>query len=270
MVGIALNYCHLCKQDFVSKHALHQHVCTSPRHWPCNKCPFRGQSRAELMHHYRETSCLIVCEGCDGGAGAGWEPDSPEYWEHIARDHVCAECGRHFQNESNLQHHLLTHREANIKCLACDRKFTTYGGMIIHLEWGTCVSGINALDLNKSAAICFQWRKWIDKIYRQDLLQHTPFEPGVYPFKCPTCEAPLPKLSSLFMHVASPACSQGENGKMMKKLKRWLWKRHHFGQHDKRRRNTIADHSLVAALGGLSLQHKDAGLTDAFGGLSFQ
>ncbi|KAF2118182.1 hypothetical protein BDV96DRAFT_569423 [Lophiotrema nucula] len=140
-------------------------------------------------------------------------------------------CGRFFSDASHLQHHEITHRDANIKCYGCHRYFTTYGGMIIHLEAGTCPSGIDVYDLNKSAARCFQWRKWIDKSYRSDLLYHVPIGQGEFPYKCPTCDAGLPKLSSLFMHVASPACAQTLNSWPITKLKRWLKNQHRGGLH---------------------------------------
>ncbi|KAF2253242.1 hypothetical protein BU26DRAFT_477300 [Trematosphaeria pertusa] len=231
MVGIALYHCTRCDRPFVHAEALYQHLSSSQAHWPCTECGFDGPHRADLMSHYRKTGCRHVCEGCSGGAGFGWVNDSPEYWEHVAREHVCTVCGRHFGSESNLQHHAITHRNATIKCLACDRRFTTYGGMIIHLEAGTCASGIDMLDLNKSAAMCYQSRKWVFKEFRNGLREHIAPAPAECPFKCPTCEAGLPKLSSLFMHVASPSCGQGINGGAMKKLKRWLWKRHHAGYH---------------------------------------
>ncbi|KAF1951915.1 hypothetical protein CC80DRAFT_189314 [Byssothecium circinans] len=201
---------------------------SSPHGRPsCAVCRFEAYDRARLLNHYREEGCLVVCEGCSGGAGKGWVRDSPEYWEHVSREHVCTECGRHFNSDSNLRHHEITHRRPTIKCLAstCDRKFTTYGGMLIHLEAGTsCASGIDILDLNKSAAMCFQARKWVMREYRDALRSHERFELGVCPFKCPDCGHALPKLSSLFMHAASPSCGVKVNGAVLKKLKRWLWK----------------------------------------------
>jgi hypothetical protein len=42
--------------------------------------------------------------------------------------------------------------------------------MIIHLESGACHSEIDIFDLNESAAMCFQWKGYIDEEYREELL----------------------------------------------------------------------------------------------------
>jgi len=86
--------------------------------------------------------------------------------------------------------------------------------MIIHLESGTCESGQNLASLNKIAAQCFQWKKYLSKEWRDELYAgETVYrEQGGNPFKCPRCEVPFPLLSSLFQHVWSPACGQGRNG----------------------------------------------------------
>lgn len=41
--------------------------------------------------------------------------------------------------------------------------------MIIHLEAGTCDSEIDIIDLNESAAMCFQWKAYLDEDYRGEL-----------------------------------------------------------------------------------------------------
>ncbi|KAF2168916.1 hypothetical protein M409DRAFT_20928 [Zasmidium cellare ATCC 36951] len=103
--------------------------------------------------------------------------------------------------------------------------------MIIHLEGKGCPSGISIEELNRSAAMCFQWKKYLDKPFRQSLLAGDDSyrsDPEHRPFKCPRCEECFPLLSSMFMHIWSPSCGQGLNGGPIKKLKRWLWKRLHW------------------------------------------
>lgn len=76
--------------------------------------------------------------------------------------------------------------------------------------------------------MCFQWKKYLEKPFREDLLAGDDSyrqDPGELPFKCPCCQVAFPLLSSLFMHIWSPSCGQGMNGGPIKKLKRWLWKR---------------------------------------------
>ena len=96
--------------------------------------------------------------------------------------------------------------------------------MIIHIESGTCPSGLDLYDLNESAALCFQWSKYIDSDLRNELLEGE--YPSEEPYKCPTCSRWFGKLSGLFQHVESPSCSQTLYDGAIEKLKRWLWNRH--------------------------------------------
>lgn len=102
--------------------------------------------------------------------------------------------------------------------------------MIIHLESGTCPSGIDHIDLNKSAAMCHQWKAYLDKEYRVDLLERRDLESeyyeAVYPFECPGCDSYFTKLSGLFQHVCSKACHQDLHSGKIDKLVRWLEVRH--------------------------------------------
>jgi hypothetical protein len=102
--------------------------------------------------------------------------------------------------------------------------------MMIHLESGTCESGIDILDLNKSAAMCYQWRKFLDEEYRDDMLSCDDLKEEhygtVYPFRCPECDATFSKLSGLFQHVCSKSCEQRLNGGPIAKLVKWLSNRH--------------------------------------------
>lgn len=124
----------------------------------------------------------------------------------------------------------MVHLERKIECYRCYEKFTTYPGMIIHLESGACKSGINIFDLNNSAAQCFQWKAYLDKEFRKGLLDRrdlrSDYDDTVYPFHCPACGTVFTKLSGLFQHVYSPACNQGLNEGKMGKLVRWLEVQH--------------------------------------------
>ena len=98
---------------------------------------------------------------------------------------------------------------------------------IIHLESGACTSGINILDLNNTAARCFQWSQYIDEDYRQDLLDcvelATYYTDTVYPYRCPECDTNFTKLSALFQHVESNSCDQTLDDYPIGKLKRFLY-----------------------------------------------
>ncbi|KAF2190249.1 hypothetical protein K469DRAFT_560860, partial [Zopfia rhizophila CBS 207.26] len=223
--------CYRCQKTFRSFTALDQHIRDSLFHWECPECYTDCASRDQLLNHYRKDGCRVVCGGCNDGNGASWVPNSNAYRQHVRDYNVCPKCERHFLSTSNLAHHNLTHREPHVECYGCSRKFNRYGGMIIHLEAGTCPSGFDIYDLNQSAAMCFQWKKYIDEDFRYDLLNcadlNHEYGYKVRPFKCPTCESTFPKLSSLFMHAGAPlGCSQTLESGAIAKLRRWLYKRH--------------------------------------------
>lgn len=102
--------------------------------------------------------------------------------------------------------------------------------MILHLESGACNSEIDKIDLNESAATCFQWKGYVVEGYRDKLLgrRDLPFDYGevVYPFKCPECNTVFTKLSGLFQHVYSKACDQDLYQGKIGKLVRWLEVQH--------------------------------------------
>ncbi|CAN9285421.1 unnamed protein product [Alternaria alternata] len=101
------------------------------------------------------------------------------------------------------------------------RTFKTYGGMIIHLERGTC-SNINYIHLNKLAAECYKWAYFIFEDYRDELLDDGDTEYDCKPFSCPTCDTALSKLSSLFQHAESNACAQTLDDTVLGQLRRFL------------------------------------------------
>ncbi|KXS95965.1 hypothetical protein AC578_8109 [Pseudocercospora eumusae] len=141
--------------------------------------------------------------------------------------YICDEygCDRRFRDLNALEHHKITHLDPSVHCYGCTRMFTTYHGMIIHLEAGNCVSGIDICRVNRLAAWCFQWKKYISKdFYPQLLNEDTAYreDPANHPFRCPTCESTFPLVSSLFMHVHSPSCDQTIGDGAIGKLKKWL------------------------------------------------
>ena len=102
--------------------------------------------------------------------------------------------------------------------------------MIIHLESGACDSEIDMIDLNESAAMCFQWKAYLVEEYRDELLScrdlSIEYSETVYPFKCPECDIVFTRLSGLFQHVYSKACNQDLNKGKIGKLVRWLEVQH--------------------------------------------
>lgn len=128
----------------------------------------------------------------------------------------------------HLTQHSITHFPLTVRCYACPRKFRRHADMLIHLESGTCASGVNLVYLNSVAATCFHWKKYVKKDFRVRLLNgdgtYRSEKDGGKPFVCPTCGEEFPLLSSLFAHVWSSSCKQSRNGGALGKLKRWLWR----------------------------------------------
>ncbi|KAF2258285.1 hypothetical protein CC78DRAFT_587331 [Lojkania enalia] len=82
--------------------------------------------------------------------------DSETYWDYVEEENFYTECERHFDTPQNLTQHGKVHHSPDFEFLGCDRRFTAYGGMISHLEPGTCDSGLDGIDINEAAAICYQ------------------------------------------------------------------------------------------------------------------
>ncbi|KAI4650136.1 uncharacterized protein J4E79_009403 [Alternaria viburni] len=99
--------------------------------------------------------------------------------------------------------------------------FKTYGGMIIHLERGTC-GDLDSTDLNKLAAECYRWDQFIDADYQSELLDDGDTLYEATPFMCPTCDAAMSKLSSLFQHIESDSCAQTLDEGAIGQLRRFL------------------------------------------------
>ncbi|EUC41493.1 hypothetical protein COCMIDRAFT_40349 [Bipolaris oryzae ATCC 44560] len=221
--------CTRCDREFSNQYSLRQHRRDASDHYSCDSCDFVGATRAELLTHHDQTRHATICRGCNNGRGRIWGSESQEYLDHLEDGNVCGLCETHFETPSNLEHHEMTHLERTIECYGCCRKFPTYPAMIIHLEAATCVSGIDIRDLNQSAAMCFQWKAYLDQEYRQELLERVDLKAmygRVYPFRCPGCKLSFTKLSGLFQHVYSNACRQDLHEGKMAKLIKWLENRH--------------------------------------------
>ncbi|KAI1514535.1 hypothetical protein KJE20_07667 [Pyrenophora tritici-repentis] len=152
-----------------------------------------------------------------------WDNEDGGYQKHVDEFNVCTDCERHFSSLSHLYQHRLSHRNRTYRCLCCEKKFKTYGGMIIHLECGTC-DNTDYIDLNKLAAQCLKWSHFIYEDCREELLYEGDTLYDEDPFYCPTCDTPLPKLSSLFQHVESSKCEETLDSPTMKHLRNLLAK----------------------------------------------
>ena len=97
--------------------------------------------------------------------------------------------------------------------------------MLLHLERNECDSGITIADLNRSAAMCYQQKHYLDQSYRKELLAEDDsyLKEDHLPFKCPDCGKWYKRLSALFQHGWSTDCDEHV---VFVKLKTWLYNRH--------------------------------------------
>ncbi|EUC26626.1 hypothetical protein COCCADRAFT_113826 [Bipolaris zeicola 26-R-13] len=155
-----------------------------------------------------------------------------EYKDYLRNDSVCTKCERHFDSLNNLRHHKPVHLKPSVECYGFTPSFTTYSTMIIHLESRRYTSGIDILYLDKSAAIFYQWQKFLHEGYYDDILSYydleEEYDSAAYPFRCPECDTMFSKLSGLFQHVGSGSCEQRLNCGPIAKLVEWLSNRHAY------------------------------------------
>ncbi|KAF2158865.1 hypothetical protein M409DRAFT_30653 [Zasmidium cellare ATCC 36951] len=141
----------------------------------------------------------------------------------------CHDCGRWFADENEWRMHRQVHLPAAYECFKCTNRYRKYSDMICHLEYGC--GGIDAEDLNKSAAMVYQWKHIMDPDYRVEILRMDAeygrnWNHEGQPRKCPNCGNYFKKLSALFQHAWSRYGAEAEDEGVLGKLKRWLWNRH--------------------------------------------
>ncbi|KAH8820635.1 hypothetical protein F5884DRAFT_744982 [Xylogone sp. PMI_703] len=118
--------CYVCNRGFISYDALNQHCRASAAHsnerWECDVCDRRFGSEMSLKQHMSSS----------------------------AGHYYCSSCNRLFRNQNNLTQHLRSkiHQHTDITCPFCKRNFATASGMTVHLESGTCKSGLDRHSIN--------------------------------------------------------------------------------------------------------------------------
>ncbi|GLB43622.1 putative zinc-finger of C2H2 type [Lyophyllum shimeji] len=141
-------YCQDCDREFPTWKGLQQHWVQSRHHSYCERCNEHFDDDDELEDHY--VNAHFWCEKCrkfftnDYGL--------KEHYRQSPVHHYCASCDRHFLSSSNLQSHLNSsiHRPRDIPCRGkgCNLTFVSVSAMLLHLESGTCISGMNRRFIN--------------------------------------------------------------------------------------------------------------------------
>ncbi|KIW23076.1 uncharacterized protein PV07_11305 [Cladophialophora immunda] len=155
-------WCERCQWLFVSPAARQAHVDNSPRHNICTPCDLDFSTAALLESH------------------------------DVDVHNMCMDCGKYFRKVNDLMQHKRSHLPLEIECLGCDRLFSEFSAMMIHLESGNCESGIDRDDIDSYIRDC----GYVNELY--DGLM----------YQCPDCEADFRFASALCQHVASNACNQ--------------------------------------------------------------
>ena len=89
-----------------------------------------------------------------------------------------------------------THAAKDVECPGCCRMFVSESAMVLHLEAGTCDSGVDSDRVNEIACECYQSKKY------------TRNDDSGYDFECPTCSKPFTLMSGLLQHVESDNCDE--------------------------------------------------------------
>ena len=75
--------------------------------------------------------------------------------------------------------------------------FSSFSGMLIHLESGSCPSGVDLPEINRLAYKCYQNKKYLNGTDVR------------YPFFCIQCASEFTKLSGLYQHAETrPNCQE--------------------------------------------------------------
>ena len=170
------HYCYECDRYFNTISALQQHMSNSINHpWYCPTHHADFDTRVGLKEHWVQSLDHDYCQHCDihfeDEEDLHIHFDENHYWcsscnkffinqkgleEHYRqspRHHYCVPCKRHFVSASNLAAHLNSsiHTPKNYMCPAkgCGLKFVSQSAVVLHLEAGTCKSGIDRAKLNK-------------------------------------------------------------------------------------------------------------------------
>ncbi|KAJ9604617.1 hypothetical protein H2200_010731 [Cladophialophora chaetospira] len=189
--------CRPCNRTFNSFNGLNNHCQKARVHsygdqW-CERCEWLFVSPGARDSHTSNSSRHNLCPASNCNLDFSEEEGLDE---HMAADHHwCIDCKRYFNNENELTQHKRVHLPRNIECLGCDRQFSEFAAMILHLEAGTCASQTDVDDLDRWMANS-RLHQYVDYAY----------DPVKY--CCPHCDRRFDYLSAFCQHVATTTCEQ--------------------------------------------------------------
>jgi len=77
-----------------------------------------------------------------------------------------------------------------VECPGCDRMFISNSAMVLHLEAGTCPSGVDRNTVDDIGIACSYYENYVSDNPNFD-------------FQCPNCEAKFVLMSALLQHAES-------------------------------------------------------------------
>ncbi|KAI6015663.1 hypothetical protein EDC04DRAFT_2578163 [Pisolithus marmoratus] len=217
------HYCESCNKmlrNFPTWLGLKEHWVQDSDHDYCQYCDEHFSSRSALIDHYNDDH--YYCESCN----RVFKSDHGLHEHNRQRhgDRYCVSCKRLFRFESNLnsasflcscEAHLNSsvHRPKDVPCpfRGCDMAFVSKSALILHLESGSCQSGVNrqrvnqyVRDMDRNNAIIDPSRLLtagdntsVDYIATERSWNGNAFE-------CVLCHSRFAALRDLNRHLASP------------------------------------------------------------------
>lgn len=81
----------------------------------------------------------------------------------------------------------------NVECHGCNMMFVSKSAMVLHLETGTCASGVDRTWVTRTGGLGKEAFRFINAGLGFD-------------FKCPNCPTQFQYMSGLLQHAESPTC----------------------------------------------------------------
>ncbi|KAL2810864.1 hypothetical protein BDW59DRAFT_66056 [Aspergillus cavernicola] len=188
------HFCTRCQKGFCSVPAKQQHISNSLNHNICCLCSSRPDYStketliARFPYGQKGPGALFACN-------RQFNKPCQLVQHDVDKHNMCATCRQYFNSPSNLKSHKITHAGRNIDCPGCSRRFPTNSAMMLHLEAGTCHSGVDLDELNQLAFNCHQAQSY--KSNNPD-----------FDFECPSCQTPFLFMSGLLQHAESDCCEE--------------------------------------------------------------
>ncbi|RPD70226.1 hypothetical protein L226DRAFT_539078 [Lentinus tigrinus ALCF2SS1-7] len=143
--------CRECRRDYPTSDLLTDHFIKSPNHAYCELCDEHFDTFGMLYDH--RDAAHIYCRACD--VVFRTRKGLARHREEQHADRYCAQCERIFQNANNLREHERSsvHQARDVVCpmRGCGRSFVSKAALVLHMESGTCASGMTRAIVDKLA-----------------------------------------------------------------------------------------------------------------------